>query len=68
MENMAKSLLNSLHSISLLCSNVVYDDAPTMEQSGLISILVGAGAWFGLYVNLLRKNTILPTIVWLIHQ
>ena len=26
---------------------------PTMEQSGLISILVGAGAaWFGLYVNL----------------
>jgi hypothetical protein len=26
--------------------------APTMEQSGLISILVGAGAaWFGLYVN-----------------
>jgi len=26
--------------------------APTMEQSGLISIVVGAGAaWFGLYVN-----------------
>jgi hypothetical protein len=25
---------------------------PTMEQSGLISIIVGAGAaWFGLYVN-----------------
>ena len=25
---------------------------PSMEQSGLISILVGAGAaWFGLYVN-----------------
>ena len=25
---------------------------PTMEQSGLISIVVGAGAaWFGLYVN-----------------
>jgi len=27
-------------------------EAPTMEQSGLLSILVGAGAaWFGLYVN-----------------
>jgi len=27
-------------------------DAPTMEQSGLLSIIVGAGAaWFGLYVN-----------------
>ena len=26
--------------------------APTMEQSGLVSIVVGAGAaWFGLYVN-----------------
>ena len=25
---------------------------PTMEQSGLISVIVGAGAaWFGLYVN-----------------
>ena len=25
---------------------------PSMEQSGLISILVGAGAaWFGLYTN-----------------
>jgi len=27
-------------------------DAPTMEQSGLISIIVGAGAaWFGLYTG-----------------
>ena len=27
-------------------------DAPTMEQSGLISIVVGAGAaWFGLYTG-----------------
>ena len=27
-------------------------EAPTLEQSGLISIVVGAGAaWFGLYVN-----------------
>ena len=27
-------------------------DAPTMEQSGLISIVVGAGAaWFGLYTR-----------------
>ncbi len=26
--------------------------SPTMEQSGLVSIVVGAGAaWFGLYVN-----------------
>jgi MFS superfamily sulfate permease-like transporter len=31
--------------------------APTMEQSGLISILVGAGAaWFGLYVNSASKD------------
>ena len=30
---------------------------PTMEQSGLISILVGAGAaWFGLYVNSAEKE------------
>ena len=30
---------------------------PTMEQSGLISILVGAGAaWFGLYVNSAAKE------------
>ena len=29
---------------------------PTLEQSGLISILVGAGAaWFGLYVNSAAK-------------
>ena len=32
-------------------------EAPTMEQSGLISILVGAGAaWFGLYVNSAAKE------------
>ena len=30
---------------------------PTMDQSGLISILVGAGAaWFGLYVNSAAKE------------
>ena len=30
---------------------------PTLEQSGLISILVGAGAaWFGLYVNSTGKG------------
>ena len=30
---------------------------PSMEQSGLISILVGAGAaWFGLYVNSADKE------------
>ena len=30
---------------------------PTMEQSGLISILVGVGAaWFGLYVNSAAKE------------
>ena len=30
---------------------------PTMEQSGLISILVGSGlAWFGLYVNSAAKE------------
>lgn len=27
-------------------------DVPTMEQAGLVSVVVGAGAaWFGLYVN-----------------
>ena len=27
-------------------------EAPTMEQAGLVSVIVGAGAaWFGLYVN-----------------
>jgi len=27
-------------------------EAPTMEQAGLVSVVVGAGAaWFGLYVN-----------------
>ena len=32
-------------------------EAPTMEQSGLLSILVGAGAaWFGLYVNSAAKE------------
>ena len=32
-------------------------EAPTMEQSGLLSILVGAGAaWFGLYVNSASKD------------
>lgn len=30
---------------------------PSMEQSGLISVVVGAGAaWFGLYVNSGRSN------------
>lgn len=32
-------------------------ETPTIEQSGLISILVGAGAaWFGLYVNSAAKE------------
>jgi hypothetical protein len=32
-------------------------ESPTLEQSGLISILVGAGAaWFGLYVNSAAKE------------
>ena len=31
--------------------------SPTMEQSGLVSIVVGAGAaWFGLYVNSAAKE------------
>ena len=30
---------------------------PTMEQSGLISIVVGAGAaWFGLYTGTSKKS------------
>ena len=34
---------------------------PSMEQSGLISILVGAGAaWFGLYVNCLLYTSPSP--------
>jgi len=32
-------------------------DAPTLEQSGLISIVVGAGAaWFGLYTGSSKKH------------
>ena len=32
-------------------------ESPNIEQSGLISILVGAGAaWFGLYVNSAAKE------------
>ena len=32
-------------------------EAPTFEQSGLVSIVVGAGAaWFGLYVNSAAKE------------
>ena len=32
-------------------------EAPTFEQSGLVSIVVGAGAaWFGLYVNGKKTN------------
>jgi hypothetical protein len=32
-------------------------DAPSMEQSGLISIVVGAGAaWFGLYTGSSKKE------------
>ena len=31
-------------------------DAPTLEQSGLISVVVGAGAaWFGLYAGTSKK-------------
>ena len=31
-------------------------EAPTLEQSGLISIIVGAGAaWFGLYTGTSKK-------------
>ena len=32
-------------------------DAPTMEQAGLISVIIGAGAaWFGLYANSGKKE------------
>ena len=32
-------------------------DAPSMEQSGLISVVVGAGAaWFGLYTGSSKKQ------------
>ena len=32
-------------------------EAPTLEQSGLISIVVGAGAaWFGLYTGSSKKS------------
>ena len=31
-------------------------EAPTMEQSGLVSVVVGAGAaWFGLYTGSSKK-------------
>jgi len=32
-------------------------DVPTMEQSGLVSVVVGAGAaWFGLYIGTNKKQ------------
>jgi hypothetical protein len=38
-----------LYSSSMWFMNL---EAPTMEQAGLISVIVGAGAaWFGLYAN-----------------
>jgi hypothetical protein len=41
-------------------------DKPSMEQAGLVSIVVGAGAaWFGLYTNsgskVLAQPQVLPT-------
>jgi uncharacterized membrane protein len=54
MENFSESFLNSLYFSALLYSDVVYGVARTFsfEQSGLISIVVGAGAaWFGLYAG-----------------
>jgi len=33
-------------------------ESPSLEQSGLISIIVGAGAaWFGLYAGTSKKNS-----------
>ena len=46
--------------IFLLCKTVIWYMAlpnPTLEQSGLISIVVGAGAaWFGLYAGTGKKS------------
>ena len=37
--------------------NMVYEfTGTTMEQSGLISIVVGVAAWFGLYTGSSKKN------------
>jgi len=53
MENIPKNVLTTY--VVLLYKCVIWYmnlPAPTMEQSGLISIVVGAGAaWFGLYTG-----------------
>ena len=57
LENMAKAFLSVY--IFLIYYVVMWFlelEAPTMEQSGLISILVGVKVWFGLYVNSAAKE------------
>ena len=58
LENISKIIFNSLHNSIIQMRNLVYGlTAPTMEQSGLISIVVGAGAaWFGLYTGTSKKS------------
>ena len=48
MENISKIVFNSLHNSIIQMRNLVYGltRAPTMEQSGLISIVVGVPVWF----------------------
>ena len=55
---MASCFLKRVHILNLfLVMWFIGLEEPTMEQSGLISILVGAGAaWFGLYVNSAAKE------------
>ena len=51
-------ILKCLYILSVLCGIWFMElPEPSMEQSGLISILVGAGAaWFGLYVNKTKEH------------
>ena len=54
----ASCIFKCIHHIGVLCGMWFMElPEPSMEQSGLISILVGAGvAWFGLYVNSATKE------------
>ena len=58
MENISKIVFDRVYYFIIQMCNMVYElTGTTMEQSGLISIVVGAGAaWFGLYTGTSKKS------------
>ena len=57
LENISKIVFNSLHNSIIQMCNLVYGlTAPTMEQSGLISIVVGVAILVGLYTGTSKKS------------